>query len=52
MVATFGYTAFLVGPPVLGLLAQNIGILNMLFVLVASLGMAAFFARATAPSNQ
>jgi cyanate permease len=50
MVATFGYTAFLVGPPALGLLAQTIGILNMLFVLVASLSMAAFFARATATS--
>jgi MFS family permease len=47
MVATFGYTAFLVGPPALGLLAQNVGILNMLFVLVIGLGMAAFFARAT-----
>jgi MFS family permease len=47
MVATFGYIAFIVGPPTLGLLAQNIGILNMLFVLVGSLGMAAFFARAT-----
>jgi fucose permease len=51
MVATFGYTAFLVGPPALGLLAQTIGILNMLFVLVASLGMAAFFARATATKS-
>lgn len=48
MVATFGYTAFLVGPPALGLLAQTIGILNMLYVLVVGLGMAAFFARATA----
>lgn len=51
MVATFGYTAFLVGPPALGLLAQNIGILNMLYVLVIGLGMAAFFARATASKS-
>jgi len=48
MVATFGYTAFLVGPPALGLLAETIGILNMLYVLVGGLAMAAFFARATA----
>lgn len=48
-VATFGYTAFLVGPPILGLLAQNIGILNMFFVLVGCLAMSFFFARATEP---
>jgi fucose permease len=46
-VATFGYTAFLVGPPFLGLLAQNIGILNMFLVLVGCLAMSFFFARAT-----
>lgn len=48
-VATFGYTAFLVGPPILGLLAQNIGILNMFYVLVGCLAMSFFFARATEP---
>lgn len=46
-VATFGYTAFLVGPPLLGLLAQSIGILNMFYVLVGCLAMSFFFARAT-----
>lgn len=51
MVATFGYTAFLVGPPALGILAENIGILNMLYVLVGGLAMAAFFARATAAKS-
>jgi fucose permease len=51
MVATFGYTAFLVGPPALGLLAETIGILNMLYVLVGGLAMAAFFARATSAKN-
>jgi MFS family permease len=51
MVATFGYTAFLVGPPALGLLAETVGILNMLYVLVGGLAMAAFFARATSAKN-
>ncbi len=46
-VATFGYAAFLIGPPLLGLLAQNIGILNMFYVLVAFMAMSFFFARAT-----
>ncbi len=46
-VATFGYAAFLIGPPILGLLAQNIGILNMFLVLVGFLAMSFFFARAT-----
>jgi MFS family permease len=50
-VATFGYTAFLVGPPFLGLLAQNIGILNMFLVLVGCLAMSFFFARATSPQK-
>jgi fucose permease len=45
-VATFGYGAFLVGPPLLGLLAENIGIINMFFALVGCLAMSYFFARA------
>ncbi len=51
-VATFGYTAFLVGPPFLGLLAQSIGILNMFLVLVGCLAMSFFFARATTPTTK
>ncbi len=46
-VATFGYAAFLIGPPLLGLLAENFGILNMFYVLVAFMAMSFFFARAT-----
>ena len=46
-VATFGYAAFLIGPPILGLLAQEVGILNMFYALVACLAMSFFFARAT-----
>ena len=51
LVATCGYTAFLVGPPLLGLLGQSIGLLNMFFVLVACLILAAFLARALGPST-
>lgn len=50
-VATFGYAAFLIGPPILGLLAQSVGILNMFYVLVGFLAMSFFFARATAPKE-
>ena len=46
-VATFGYMSFLLGPPVLGLLAQTIGILNMFYVLLGFLAISAYFARAT-----
>ncbi len=37
IVASFGYVAFLVGPPSLGFLGQSWGLLNMFFVLVALL---------------
>lgn len=50
-VATFGYAAFLIGPPILGLVAQNIGILNMFLILVGFLAMSFFFARATEPKS-
>ena len=35
IVASFGYVAFLVGPPLLGFLGQTWGLLNMFYVLVA-----------------
>ena len=50
-VATFGYAAFLIGPPILGLVAQQIGILNMFLLLVGFLAMSFFFARATESKN-
>lgn len=31
--ATFGYIAFLAGPPLLGLISENIGLLNTLFII-------------------
>jgi MFS family permease len=47
LVAAFGYMAFLIGPPALGLLAENVGILSMFYVLVAALAVAIYFAKAT-----
>ena len=43
MVSSIGYTAFLAGPPLIGLLAEHVGILSALFVVVAALtlGLAA-----------
>ena len=45
VVTTFGYLAFLVGPPSLGFIAQAIGLLPMLFIIASVLAAAAFFAR-------
>jgi MFS family permease len=39
-VAIIGYFAFLVGPPVLGLLGQHVGILNALYVILALMVLA------------
>ncbi len=50
LVATCGYMAFLVGPPLLGLLGQTIGLLGMFWVLTACLIVAAFVAGALKPS--
>lgn len=45
-VASSGYMAFLVGPPVLGLIAQSIGLLTMFWILVVFAVAAAVFAGA------
>jgi fucose permease len=53
-VATIGYTAFLVGPPVLGFLGNQFGILHALLlvlVLAALTGVVAFAARNPAESR-
>jgi len=34
MVSTFGYVAFLVGPPLLGFVGENIGVLNMYWLIL------------------
>ncbi|MEY4312621.1 MAG: hypothetical protein RLZZ319_130 [Actinomycetota bacterium] len=53
-VASTGYMAFLVGPPVLGLVAQSIGLLTMFWILVAAILASALFARSAdgRPSDQ
>ena len=51
-VATIGYFAFLVGPPVIGFLGQHVGLLHALlvvFVLVALAGLASGAAREPLP---
>jgi predicted MFS family arabinose efflux permease len=52
-VATIGYTAFLVGPPLIGLIGQHIGILRALLVvlvLIAAAGLASGAARQPKPA--
>jgi fucose permease len=45
-VASAGYMAFLVGPPVLGIIAQSTGLVTMFWILVVSTIAAVFFAQA------
>jgi len=45
-VAMIGYFAFLVGPPVLGLIGEQVGILNALFVIVVLMALAGLAAPA------
>jgi fucose permease len=47
-VASSGYLAFLVGPPLLGFLGQAWGLTNMFYVIAAFMLIAAFFARGAA----
>jgi fucose permease len=39
VVSSIGYTAFLAGPPLIGLLAEHVGILHALFVVVGALAL-------------
>ncbi len=55
VVSSIGYTAFLAGPPLIGLLAEQQGILRALFVVVAALTLGLLFsgaARPLAPARQ
>jgi len=45
-VAMIGYFAFLVGPPVLGLIGEQVGILTALFVIVVLMALAGLAAPA------
>ena len=49
VVASIGYTAFLAGPPLIGLLADSAGILRALLVAVAALGLGLIAAGAARP---
>ncbi|HEY0814981.1 MAG TPA: MFS transporter [Pseudonocardia sp.] len=49
VVSSIGYTAFLAGPPLIGLLAQQHGILVALFVVVAALVIGLLASGATRP---
>lgn len=47
--ATIGYIAFLCGPPVLGWISHQIGILNTLWIIVALIAMSGFASGAAKP---
>jgi len=49
VVSSIGYTAFLAGPPLIGLLAQEAGILRALFVVLGALVIGLFAAGAARP---
>ncbi len=49
VVSAIGYTAFLAGPPLIGLLAEHAGILRALFVVVAALTLGLVAAGAARP---
>ena len=49
VVTAFGYAAFLVAPPLLGILAQATGLLNMFWVFTALLGLVLIAAGAAKP---
>ena len=49
VVASIGYTAFLAGPPLIGFLGDQFGVLRALTVTVALLGLAAVIAGIVKP---
>jgi fucose permease len=51
-VTTFGYVAFLVGPPFLGFLGQTWGLLNMFLLLAVFLAGTIYVAKAAAPLEE
>lgn len=42
IVGAFGYTAFLVGPPVLGFVGQQIGVINMYWLVIGFIALSVF----------
>ncbi|HVV24814.1 MAG TPA: MFS transporter [Pseudonocardiaceae bacterium] len=51
-VATMGYLAFLVGPPVIGLLGQNVGLLRALLLVVSLIAVAGLVSGAARPPHE
>jgi cyanate permease len=49
VISSIGYTAFLAGPPLIGLLAEHVGILHALFVVVGALTLGLAAAGAARP---
>lgn len=49
VVATIGYAAFLVGPPIIGVLGQAVGLLNALTVVLVLIALAGLVAPAARP---
>jgi fucose permease len=49
VVSSIGYTAFLAGPPLIGLLAEHVGILSALFVVVGALTIGLLASGASRP---
>lgn len=49
MVSSIGYTAFLAGPPLIGLVAESAGILRALFVVPGALALALLASGASRP---
>ncbi|MFC8194296.1 MFS transporter [Streptomyces sp. NPDC057298] len=47
-VATMGYTAFLVGPPILGLVGEHVGLRPSLMIVLAAVSVSALFSRSVA----
>ena len=48
-VASIGYTAFLAGPPLIGLLADRVGVLQALLVIIATLVLSLAVTAAASP---
>jgi MFS family permease len=51
VVASIGYTAFLAGPPLIGLLADRVGVLRALLVIIATLVLSFAVTGSTRPRH-
>jgi fucose permease len=48
-VTAFGYFAFLVGPPILGFIGEDIGLLNMFYILAIAVSLSVYFSGQAGP---